>query len=363
MLHITDIVPPAKMNGERPGKARRSVLSLDKSELPFEQLLDDVSIMLGVNLSSLSQNCEALHFSTSPFNLEDGINGPRYEWTLKWILNKLCLDIGHGSPCLEVRAWDLLRYLMRKIRPAKVAQTLTGKKFLVAVRRTLGWLRRRVRKCQVYSSDDDSESSSDGKTKSKKRKRVSTESSAQKPRLICYQDVGPLTLAVCETLHQAQVLMKYQSVANTTVEQLKIALRCDLEEAANIVGDALYMLDTIYRYLIGCDGPGGVRISEGNGWQSETLVSYTQALTEFWSLQLSGRGDLNHAGFVSSWQMLYLLSNCITAIVYEILSAARTSPPAHSTTRHDETSYNGDFSQSFSRFPYRKWYRTLTEII
>ena len=301
MARVLVRTPGVNGNVSRSGKARGSVLSLDKSELPFPEQLDEACRMLGLDLTALVDDFPGFQCSTAIYGLPGSIDSPKYEWVLKWLLNKLSGKMDHRSPCLEPRAWSLLKCLMLVIHNDRILQILTGKKILSAVRQTLTWLRKKVRGCRVYQTKVHNGSSSDGEMTQKKRKRADPEIETHEAGYIPFKVMSALILRICETLHLALPFRKL-GMSRNLIEQFMTAFRSDPTEAASITSDALYLLDNVCRVrFTGIDDSGELA---DRRWTLDGVESYMQTCFDFWSMQFTEKSNVNGLLSVSDCAML-----------------------------------------------------------
>ena len=291
--------PTAAMEGIDSGNSVGSLLLLDKSELCFETQLGEACRLIGVDLLSFHEEYEIYRSISPKEKFQDSINGPRYEWTLKWVLSKISLDVHLGCPCLVPKTWVLLLFLMTKIDPVKIAQILADKRYLGAIQRTLGWLRRDMGGRELFADVSFSDSSSEEGRSSKKRKRGQTGSKRLGPDQAPFELLTALVLPICQTLNQAQYLMKSESEVIHIVEQFKNSLRCGAEEAANIVSDALYLQEIICFNISICDITNDEMRVTCRQWKFWGPLSCVGTYIDFWSLRFPASVDVSHSNFVS----------------------------------------------------------------
>ena len=159
----------------------------------------------------------------------------------------------YTSPCLSFRSWLLLRELVVRIHPTKTAGLLKDYKFISLVCNTLEWLHQNhdVGLLPPLLEDDESTGTSneDGNAiassarTSRKRRRDGTEiaSSESIPRA-AIGTIDSAFLALCATVGQLVALSKDSAhIKSLTAEHMKSALRSHLEEAARILGSALFL--------------------------------------------------------------------------------------------------------------------------
>ena len=299
MAPIPGTAPTAARVGTESVNSVGSLLLLDKSELSFETQLGEACRLIGVDPLSFHDEYRTIGSIPHEEMLQNRINGPRYEWTLKWILSKIYVDIHPGCPCLVPKTWFLFLFLIMNLDTVKVAHILADKKYLGAIRRTLGWLRKEVGRREFFPEGCCSNSSSEEGRSSKKRKRSQNESQGPGPDQTTFELLTALILPICETLNQTQCLVKSESEASSTVEQLKNCLRCSTEEAANIASDALYLQGVISYNISRCDMTSdGMRVARRR-WESWDSLSYFKTYVDFWSLQVPVNVDVSHSNFVS----------------------------------------------------------------
>ena len=159
----------------------------------------------------------------------------------------------YNSPCLYSRSWLLLRELVVRIHPSKTASLLKDYKFISLVCNALQWLYQNHDEelLQPLSEDDGSTgtSSEDGNAKassartSKKRRRDGTEvAPSQRTARATIGAIDTVFLALCAAVGQLVELTKDSAqIKNFTAEHMKSALRSHLEEAARILGSALFL--------------------------------------------------------------------------------------------------------------------------
>ena len=165
---------------------------------------------------------------------------------------KLC-QLMYASPCLFPRSWLLLRELVVRIHPTKTAVLLKDYKFTSLVCNTLQWLYQNHDEglSQPLLEDDESmgTSNEDGNAiassarTSKKRRIDGTEiaSSPGTPRA-AIGTIDDVLLALCAAVGQLVALTRDSPhIKSHVVEHMKSALKSYLEEAARILGSALFL--------------------------------------------------------------------------------------------------------------------------
>ena len=292
----------AVVNGAGYSEKRRSVLMLDKGEHPFEEKISEACSILGIDLESLPSEFQPTVYTSNTKGRVNIINGPRYEWTLRWILSKLHGDIHYGNPCLLPRTWLLLQYLITDISPAKVAQLLSSNKYLDTLRRTLAWLRENSPASTTPSVELSSDSNSGEYRPSKKKRRNAAGNQPEEQVRNTLEHTSPLLFSICGTLFQVQCLMRSRLEASDSLvaEQLKFTLRCSPEEAASILGDCFYLLNHVSRTALRAQASRNDRDKSAIGWYDGTPVkSCAEILINFWSGQNFSGCEVDYSIFVS----------------------------------------------------------------
>ena len=159
----------------------------------------------------------------------------------------------YTSPCLFFRSWLLLRELVVRIHPSKTASLLKDYKFTLLVCNTLQWLYQHHDDGGLQPPLESDESmgtsneggnavASSGRT-SKKRRRDGTEvTSSQGTSRAAIGAMDNIFVALCATVGQLVALTRDSAhFKSLIVEHMKSALRSHLEEAARILGSALFL--------------------------------------------------------------------------------------------------------------------------
>ena len=159
----------------------------------------------------------------------------------------------YTSPCLFFHSWLLLRELVVRIHPTKTASLLKDYKFTSLVCNTLQWLYQNhdVGLSQPLLEDDESTGTSNEEGNaiassartSKKRRRDGTEIAPSQgmPRA-AIGAIDHVFLALCATVGQLVALTRESAnIESLIVEHMKSALRSHLEDAARILGNALFL--------------------------------------------------------------------------------------------------------------------------
>jgi len=247
-----------------------SILTLDKSEEPFQTQVDLACTILNIDLELQWKS----YISSGNYGEEQRIHtsDPRPAHTLRWLLKKLQPgEDEQCSPRLRFKAWLLLRVLLVQTPLAKVARLIKEHKFTSSLRKTLEWLyehsdaRSRPLDLENETNGGRSEasfnsagSSSNESKSSKKRKRgdaerVDTPSQASwfrnaEAAITDIQGVRTLYLAVCNVIVQLEELSSDPEYSRgIAVEHLKFALRSSSEEAATMLGNSLYIVTQLIR--------------------------------------------------------------------------------------------------------------------
>ena len=290
------------VNEEGYAEKHRSILTLGRSERSFNEQLSEVCSILGIDLESLPYEAQVFVHRPKTEVRADVINGPRYEWTLRWLLNKLRGDVYPGNPCLLPQAWLLLKTLIIHNNPTKVARLLSGNKYLDTLRRTLAWLRENLTSPVAPIFENSSDSSRGERRPSKKRKRDAAEIQPMEQSRETLEDMSILVLSICETLFQIQCLVDSQSEASESLvaEQLKFAMKCTPEEAANVIGNGFYLLSHVSQMIIRTKTCSTKSDQAMAGWSGgASIKSCTEILIKFWAMQPFFAIEVDHSAFVS----------------------------------------------------------------
>ena len=254
------------------GTIRRSILTLDKSEEPFETQITQICDILGIQLQT--------HDHDSTNQEESHSYGPQEEWALRWLLKKLQSDDIHpgrqgastrrldtilngSSPCLNFRAWLLLRALLLLTPLTKVASLLNTFKFTLIVKNSILWLQQKIDQendLHFQESDDalaTVESSSatlepspvKAPHRSRKRKRDDTSISLNWILPVVDPDVKRLFGSICCTMREVDALMNDMPDQSRgfAVEYMKAALKSSAESAAAILGGSFSITNFLLR--------------------------------------------------------------------------------------------------------------------
>ncbi|KAL8950346.1 MAG: hypothetical protein Q9222_003616 [Ikaeria aurantiellina] len=238
----------------------RNILLLDKSAAPLAEQVKEACDILEITPRSSKNDVQESQQQAR-------LQGPREEWTLRWLLKKLENIPQSQSELLEPNVWMLLRELILRLPVSNLARLLRSHGFLSTLLKLLNLLDAHLQHDEkrngnglpstlpsTTSSDSRGADSSSAtieanpktSAKSKKRKRdgTSTVSNHIEERV----GINPPQIfhIVCDVVSELQALAQDES-HGYAVEHLKIALQATPEQAAEILGKALVLLDNLLR--------------------------------------------------------------------------------------------------------------------
>ncbi|KAL2038147.1 hypothetical protein N7G274_009095 [Stereocaulon virgatum] len=321
----------ATTSSEGVSRQQRSILTLDKSDEPFEVLIAHACNILDIDINddwndfSKAGGWQALRVNTTC--------DPRPEWTLKWLLKKFkAAEEELASPCLYSKAWSLLRELTVRLPLSKTASLLKTYDFITIVRNTLQWFYESVNRRlsapngeergSLHSSANSSgtvSSSSSQLGTSRKRKRDGTEISISTPIPIDESGaVDALFMAVCATIAQVWSFTEDSDHdRGFTVEHIKSALRSSPQDAAQILGTSLYLTSHLLRKPNRASERGWSTTYMPQNYDKRTACRfYVSSAVKLWSTRSSSRQDPHdtesHLAFGAHCMMpaLQLLNRC-----------------------------------------------------
>ncbi len=213
------------------------------------------------------------HQEVGPYRLQE-------EWALRWLLKKLQSDDIHQgqcgapspycnmtlidlSPCLEFKAWLLLRSLVARIPLTNVARLLNTYNFTAIVALTLQHLRQEFGLGNILSQQENEDvlatadsssvtlevSPTEAPQRSKKRKRDGTSTSPSKPCSIASPHTDALYKSICSSTRDVEALTRDlpDGSRGFAVEYMKATLRSSPGKAAAMLGSFFATTDAILR--------------------------------------------------------------------------------------------------------------------
>lgn len=339
-----------------------SILELGRSQDSFEEQIQEACSILNIHLPDPRQVFEVHAWEIKSREQKCDINVPRYEWTLNWLLKKLRASNTIESACLIPEAWLLLRFLIAHVHPAKLAQLLIVNKYTETLKDALDHLRKDL-------SDEGSRSSSanagpefnttksnslqddtylvhgrerdflikdNSNRKSKKRKRDTAEAPTGAHDIQSLARTSILFASIAGTLMHIQYLLEVQSKDSKSIltEQFDFALSSPPEEAASVLGSAIYLLNHIEQSVcFGRFAHDEVLEAAGKIPDRDGIQDYAKLFVAFWEKQphYSGKestqsrsvSSQSYVGHMQFW------SNMFTASIYGESLATLSCSPSH----------------------------------
>ena len=241
---------------------------------------------------------------------EPSLCGPREEWALRWLLKKFQSDdilsdrfgislsycdiaLIHPSPCLEPKAWLLLRTLVKRIPLTNTARLLNTFKFTTIVKDTLQWLQQKVdleRETLPPDNNDAlaaAESSSatlevspiEAPQRSRKRKRDGAPILSSQPSSTASFNIKTLYNAICSTIKEVEALTRDtpDRTRGFAIEYIKATLRSSPEHAAAILGSFFAVTHAT--------------LQKFNDQSPELFDEYLKPVLAIWNLCSDAKGD------------------------------------------------------------------------
>lgn len=241
---------------------QQSILTLDKCDETFPLLISRACKILEIDLDEEPEQAvdgsKSYHHATTS-------SDPRPEWALKWLLKKFeSADSKIDNPRIHWQAWMLLRALISRVSISNSARLLKAHKLVGIICKTFQGLYNHIHLPGDQENDENSESSdvssntiksSTSKTRiSKKRKRDGTEITGCQPLPnLEILDVHKIFVAICGLLAHLQFLIADRDhKLGYAIEHMKSSLKTEPEEAASILGNALYLVDDVLQAPYRC---------------------------------------------------------------------------------------------------------------
>ncbi|MCJ1389850.1 hypothetical protein MMC18_002707 [Xylographa bjoerkii] len=239
---------------------QQRVTALDRSTERFSIQIAEAYSLLNIEADSVTST-----YSQAGSEEEARIGfTPKEQWVMRWLLKRFEGDtVQLGSPCLEPRAWILLRIVVARLPLTVTARLLSAHKFMTTVQKTLDWLSPYVlnHPQSILMPEDEhspkvplSRESSSSTTvqempsvaskKSKKRKRSQPKAEILTDENEPGLDSVMLYVAICGALSQIEAFTndKPGEAENFAIEHMKAAIKTSIEQSAKILGDSLAML-------------------------------------------------------------------------------------------------------------------------
>ena len=161
------------------------------------------------------------------------------------------------SPCLDLKAWLLFRELITRLPILNITRLLKAHSFLGILQKTLKWLREDVEACPdspsslleestgAESSSATVENPSQTPRETRKRKRDGSHPLSSHIHHGNSPSFSYICRSICLTIDQLQSLTKELSDGSRgyATEHMKNALKALPEEAANILGDVVVLVN------------------------------------------------------------------------------------------------------------------------
>ncbi|KAL8773274.1 MAG: hypothetical protein Q9203_004499 [Teloschistes exilis] len=278
--------------------AAQNILSLNDSTSPLVEQIETACKILDIELEGSSDGLgNARKYPDS--------QGPREEWTLRWLLKKLETAEGNSpSVVLELKVWLLFGELIPRLPLTNLARLLRDHGFLNILQNTLKSLADPMGQDGIPvheglqsptgSSNASSEAGSSSATiepdkigqRSKKRNRDGTykKRSGVTPAL----ELRPIFDRLCGVLRQLQALV-HDELHGYAVEHLSMVLRAPPEQAANLFGRLLTVA-----YELFLKDPKARVYEQKLLFAEECFVPTLQVLTALDDLEIPS-GELNGA--------------------------------------------------------------------
>lgn len=231
----------------------RRILTLDRSDEEFSIQIAEALEILKIEPCALSVQ----HASDSSESVSQKSISPKDEWFLRWLLKRLNADDIHDRcPCLDLKAWQLLRILIARLTTTVSARLLSTFSFTAIVDRTLQWLATHVRglpvshgngiSCPSPEESEDSASSATLETSSPlyhkgsvKRKHGEAQHCNNGSFVITSMQAAELYLSVCGVVQQTILHTTFEkNIDHFNAEHMKTAIKSPPERAGKILGNA-----------------------------------------------------------------------------------------------------------------------------
>ncbi|KAI9799724.1 MAG: hypothetical protein M1833_003843 [Piccolia ochrophora] len=265
-----------------PEPSQQALLSLERSSSPFPEQLDEASRILGVDFGSLQSPPPAPQRAAAVPSA--GATAAKSDWVLRWLLNKLRASGESGAIIRSnVRAWQLLRHVVRSLPTSSAARSLNAHGFLQILRSALdeinvacatldrpraGQSPRDVKpvtqgldKIGSTAAADSSSTAVDSPEdvplrSSRKRKRSKSTTVEQEPVQPTAQRHCDLQLLTSALLDVVTLIVDCFGGSSDTAqtpsvdyskEHMKSVLRSNPDDAGNLVGSSLRLLHQLFR--------------------------------------------------------------------------------------------------------------------
>ena len=229
------------------------ILTLDRSD-------EDFSIQIAEALEILKIEPYALSVQYASDSTESVLQksvSPKDEWFLRWLLKRLNTgDIHDRSPCLDLKAWQLLKILIARLTTTVSARLLSTFSFTAIVDRTLQWLAIHVRdlpvshgngiSCPPPEESEDSASSATLETSSPlyhngsaKRKHGEAQHYDNGSFIVTSMQAVELYLSLCGVVQLTILHTTFEkNIGHFNAEHMKTAIKSPPECAGRILGSA-----------------------------------------------------------------------------------------------------------------------------
>ena len=231
--------------------SQQSILTLEKSDEPWPVQLVTAASILSIDIDVKLREMFELKSTQRP--RRKSTPDPRYDYALRWLLRKLQnTGTEANGPRLNFESWVLLRELVIRTPLVNVARLLKECKFMKMLEETLKWLQENVGTIQFTADSEHSDSSatvasfSEERKTARKRKVDGTEfipdQSSRKPIMV----LETLFVALCGSVRELLLLVTdAESSQNYVAEHMKLALKSSCAQAADILGNSLYLVNHI----------------------------------------------------------------------------------------------------------------------